>query len=161
MPLPHARKGADVLGPGPDISSGRYSPAPKSAACSRRAERGPGGCEELDPAVFLRLDEPPGEGRQVGGLGDLRLHGGEELAALREVDGPAVVGIDEAEVPQFGALVEVGHPGRGQLEEGLGQRGVHAPARDLALEGQEVGSGRPARLADRGVAATKRATARS
>ena len=38
------------------------------------------------------------------------------------VDRPAVVGIDQAQVPQLGALVDVGHAGRGQLEQRLRQR---------------------------------------
>ena len=46
--------------------------------------------------------------------------------ARREVDRPAVVGIDEAEVPELGALVEVRHARRAQLQHDLRQRVHHA-----------------------------------
>ena len=36
----------------------------------------------------------------------------------RKVDRPAIVGIDQAEVPELGALIEVGHAGRGELAAG-------------------------------------------
>src|SRR5271168_1373239 len=42
------------------------------------------------------------------------------------VDGATVVGVNEAEVPKLSALVEVGHSGRGELEDGLGEGIDHA-----------------------------------
>ena len=50
--------------------------------------------------------------------------GGERRPPGREVDRPPVVGIDEAVLPQLGALVDVGHPGDGELHQLLGQRVV-------------------------------------
>ena len=45
-----------------------------------------------------------------------------QLPPQRIVDRAAVVGIDQAQIPQLGSLIKVGNPGRGELEEGLGQR---------------------------------------
>ena len=43
------------------------------------------------------------------------------LHALGVVHGAAVVGVDEGQGLQLGALVDVGHPDRGELEELLGE----------------------------------------
>ena len=55
---------------------------------------------------------PPGTERvgvgRVEGVGE-RV---EQVGAVRVVDGPAVVGVDEREVEELGALVEVGDAGR-------------------------------------------------
>ena len=54
------------------------------------------------------------------------------------IDRAAVVGIDEAEVPQLGPLVDVRHAGRGQFEERLRQRVELAEEGDAPLQGAEV-----------------------
>ena len=55
---------------------------------------------------------------------------------MREVDRPAVVGVDEALVPELGALVDVGDAGHGQRDQLGGQRvaagGSVDPVRELA-----------------------------
>ena len=53
----------------------------------------------------------------------------QEPAAQLVVDRAAVVGVHQAEIPQLGALIDVRHARRGQLEQGLGQRG-DAPGAD-------------------------------
>ncbi len=50
----------------------------------------------------------------------------------------AIVGIDQAEIPQLGSLVEIGHARSGQLEGGLHQRQVHSAPGDLGGERQEI-----------------------
>ena len=52
------------------------------------------------------------------------------------VDRPAVVRVDQGEVPHLGALVEVGDARAGQQQRGLGQRVDPAPLDELVL-GQE------------------------
>ena len=46
----------------------------------------------------------------------------QQVLAHPPVDGAAVVGVDQAEVPQLGALVDVRHAGGGELHQELGQR---------------------------------------
>src|SRR5215510_4178558 len=58
---------------------------------------------------------------------------------LLEVDGTAIIGINEAEIPELGALVEVGHAWQGDLEQYLRERIPHACVHDAALEAQEIG----------------------
>ncbi len=64
-----------------------------------------------------------------------------------EVDGPAIVGIDKAQVPELRTLVEVGDAGRSELEHQLRQPVDHARLRDTSGEwrkgGQEPGAARP------------------
>jgi len=42
------------------------------------------------------------------------------------VDGAAVVGVDEGEVPEFGALIGIRDAGGGEAEEGLAEGVVEA-----------------------------------
>ena len=58
------------------------------------------GDEEFDPAV-LPVAEEGGRGGELA----------EERGSFFVVDGAAVVGVDEAEVPELGALVEIGETG--------------------------------------------------
>ncbi len=51
--------------------------------------------------------------------GCLVLHFVEVAASEGVVDGPAIVGIDEAEVPEVGALIKVGDAGRADFEDEL------------------------------------------
>ena len=53
----------------------------------------------------------------------------EQLAALPVINGTAIIRIDEAEVPELGSLVEVGHSGRADLDRELCERVVNAVAR--------------------------------
>ena len=45
----------------------------------------------------------------------------EQLQALFEVDAPAIIGIDEIEIPKFRPLVEIRHAWRGDFEKRLGE----------------------------------------
>ena len=56
----------------------------------------------------------------------------EQPGAQIVIDRPAVVGIDQAEIPELVALVDVGHARRGQLQQRLRQRVERAEVRDLA-----------------------------
>ena len=51
---------------------------------------------------------------------------GEHLVAEPEVDRPAVVRVHQRQVPELAALVDVRHPGAGELQRQLHQR-VHLP----------------------------------
>src|SRR3546814_9075079 len=48
--------------------------------------------------------------------------GRERGVACDEIDRPAIVRIDQAEIPEFAALVSVGNTRRGQAQHGLGER---------------------------------------
>src|SRR3546814_14234433 len=50
------------------------------------------------------------------------LRGRERGVACDEIDRPAIVRIDQAEIPEFAALVSVGNTRRGQAQHGLGER---------------------------------------
>ena len=93
---------------------------------------------EFATAVLLGLHELLGEGRPVashrGCPGQLVEHAPAELP----VDRASVVGIDEVEVQEFAALVEVGNARRRDLDEGLGQRVERSEMGDPGLEGDEV-----------------------
>ena len=70
---------------------------------------------------------------------------GEPARAQLEVDRPAVVRIDQRQIPKLGALIAVGHARGGELEQGLGEAVDGADPRDLGLEGQQIGDeGAPA-----------------
>src|SRR5204863_696518 len=88
---------------------------------------------ELDPAVGARCQQLRAEGGElVRVLSDSRLDLVEQRAAEGEVHGPAIVRVDERQVPQLGPLVEVGNAGRRDLEQQLAQRV------DRAVEGHEA-----------------------
>ena len=65
-------------------------------------------------------------GGRAGDVPDLR----EQAAPQRVVDRAAVVGIDQRQVPQLVALVDVGHAGRGELEQRHRQAVEHAEPGD-------------------------------
>ena len=54
-----------------------------------------------------------------------------------EVDGTPIVGIDEVQVPQLGALVKIRNTRRGDLQHYLGERVRNRERRDPLLEGKE------------------------
>ena len=57
--------------------------------------------------------------------------------AQRIIDWPAIVGIDQTEIPELGALIDVGHTGQGELQHGLNQAVLRAKPGDALGEGQE------------------------
>ena len=79
----------------------------------------------------------------------LRRRVGQRGAARLPVDRPAVVGVDQSQVQQLVALVDVGYARHGQLEQQLAERDAVAGLGHLALEGlerpQEVAVGESAR----------------
>ena len=65
------------------------------------------------------------------------------LRARGEVDRPAVVRVDQAEVPELGALVDVGHARRGQLHQQLAQAVGEAGRRDPRRRRRRTAPGTP------------------
>src|SRR5947209_3620856 len=49
-----------------------------------------------------------------------------EIAAFLVVYGPAVIRVDQAQIPEFAALINVGDPGRGQFQQRLRKRSYPA-----------------------------------
>lgn len=85
--------------------------------------QGGGRDQQLKPIVARLLCQPGGErgaGFVVGLLGDL----GQHPTAVIVIHWPPVVGVNEAEIPEFRSLVVFGHAGRAQLEQDLRQRRV-------------------------------------
>ena len=115
------------------VVAGRDERRPRAAERQRLADD-----VELDATVLLLLEEAEGEARPVGRGGEGVLELVEQTAAQRPVHRPAVVGVDEAQVPQLGALVEVGDAGRRDLDQRLRQRVEGAEVGDARLERGEV-----------------------
>ena len=87
---------------------------------------------ELQPSIPPAL--PPLRERPGGIARKAFRDGLERRGARGEVDGPTIVGIDEAEVPELAALVDVGHAGRRELERQLHETVVRAEPRNSACE---------------------------
>ena len=66
----------------------------------------------------------------------------EQLPPLREIERPPVIRIHETEIPQLATLVDVRHPGHGQLQHQLRQRRDRRRPREGANELGEVGEER-------------------
>ena len=62
--------------------------------------------------------------------------------AKREIDRPSIVGIDQVEVPQLAALIDVGHAGRREFADGLNEAVLDSKPRHPPHEGQEIGKER-------------------
>ena len=71
-------------------------------------------------------------------FGVQRLQAFQRGLPLRVVHAAAIVRVGQAEVPQFGALVDVRHPRRGELEQLLGQAVQGADPGQGFLEGLEI-----------------------
>ena len=56
-----------------------------------------------------------------------------------EIDRTSIVGIDEIEVPQLAALINVGHAGRGEFTNGLNEAVLDPETRHPPHEGQKIG----------------------
>ena len=74
---------------------------------------------ELNPAIRPSLSQAAHRAAAIPGqcVGDLR----QRLLAQMIIDGPAVVGVDQVQIPQLAALIEFRHTGQGQLEHRLNQ----------------------------------------
>ncbi len=122
---------------------------PRTARDERRVGAGEG--RGAAPSERERALDEPELGCALGGARQHALgHGArrqlEERAARLPVDGAAVVRVDEAEIPELAALVEVGDAGRGELQERLRERCGPAGRDERFDEGLEVGAER--RVAD-------------
>ena len=95
----------------------------------RRDER------ELDPPALPRREHGAQRRRAVGG--ECGCHFVQQPCAQREIDRATVVRVDQAEVPQLRALVEIRHAGRGQFQRRLHEAVVHAEPGDARLERQK------------------------
>ena len=62
----------------------------------------------------------------------------EQRLTLRIIDGAAVVGIDQAEVGELGALIQVGHARHGVAEQRLDQRVGVCNRRQVGDEGGDL-----------------------
>jgi hypothetical protein len=91
--------------------------------------------EHLDPAVPPMCEQLPHQRPIVRVPRTRQLL--EDLTAAGVVDRAAVVGIDEVEVPQLGALVEIRDAGRRRLDDELRQAIVDAELGDTRLKGRE------------------------
>ncbi len=64
----------------------------------------------------------------------------EAMAAIVVIDGAAIVGIDQIEIPQLGAAIKIGHAGERRFQQQLGQRIHEASVRNFGDEcGEFVG----------------------
>src|SRR5690348_13755907 len=76
--------------------------------------------EELDPSIRQSGKQLCCQrGQILADPLDPSLQFGQDRPAVVVVDWLAVVGIDKAKVPEFGALVQVGHPRTSELQEQL------------------------------------------
>ena len=149
-PLPPSREGAalcdrdhrcgDTPDEGDDIigkvalgAHRRVDAPPRRTASGRRARSAR--ASRMSSSLGAPLSRSPAQA-SAGGLTRAAV---EQRAAQLVVDRAAVVGVDEAEVPQLGALVDVGHAGGGQLEQGGAERVDPAPVDQGAHEALEVG----------------------
>ena len=106
-------------------SERRRAPRAACAACvvvTNILSRSSSGCSSSSAATS--------RGRPARGSAQLA----EQRAALRVVDGPAVVRIDQAEIPELGALIEIGHAGRGDLDQRAARASCRCRARDARVE---------------------------
>jgi hypothetical protein len=107
--------------------------------------------EKFGASVTERSEQVTAEGDWVGsGAMPGALNGAERGAVVSEVDGSAVIGVDEGEVPELGALIEVGDAGDGEFEEGLAEGIAGAVEGDGFEEAMQVGeeTGGAARVED-------------
>ena len=62
----------------------------------------------------------------------------ERRRARGKIDRPAVVGIDQAEIPELGALIEIGHARDGEPQQALREAVHRAGRRNAADEGRDL-----------------------
>ena len=86
-----------------------------------------------------RRDEQLHRSRGVDRRQPAGVEPGQQRAPDGEVDGPAVVRIDQRVVPQLGALVDVRYPGHEQLDQLLAERVGPAVPLDPRDERGDVG----------------------
>src|SRR5262249_48384625 len=94
---------------------------------------------ELDPAVEAFVEQRLSQRLEVAlRLLHLPLQLHERGLATSKTDRAAVVGIDEIELPQLRALIELGDSGSSQAQDGLGEGVVHSQLRHARLKRKEV-----------------------
>ena len=73
---------------------------------------------EFDPPIDTLREQFPGKGLKSASSGaDLVLTLLQELAAMFVLYGTTIIRIDEAEIPQFGPLVDIWDPGHGHFQQ--------------------------------------------
>ena len=90
---------------------------------------------ELDRTVLPVRVKPPERAAPI--LGEGVFDGLQCRAAMVVIDRAAIVGIDQAEIPHLGALVDVRHARQGELEHCLSKRVVDAETGDAFGKRQE------------------------
>ena len=88
--------------------------------------------QQFDPRVAGIGGQPLAKAKAAASpLSASRTSSASMRTAAGEIDRPAIVRIDEAEIPKLLPLIDVGHARRGQLQEDLRQRAVQSPANHL------------------------------
>ena len=139
MPAVVAKKGEEVFGMS-SVGQDRpvFARGEEAGIVATDGERAPGRIE-LDPAVGRRGDEVATEaGRAIDRVVESVHQVVEHGSPVPVIHGPAIVGIDQAEIPELRSLVRVGDARRGDLEQRLGQRIDQAVVADESLECGEI-----------------------
>ncbi len=114
----------------PAVSSATYSPCSYTLAFAARDRERARDRELLDASVGARRE-------QFVDVGACRQSPSRLLCALAVVDRAPVVGIDQRQIPQLGALIKIRHARRGDLDEQLREAVVDAELGDALLKWQE------------------------
>ncbi len=105
-----------------------------------REDFGPGAAKAEDPSRDELLDRAVAPAlEQLGQIGRLMFESAQPLASLGKIDGSTVVRIDQREVPELRALINIRHARCGQLEQHLRQPVDGADESEPVLERQQVG----------------------
>src|SRR5262249_17838082 len=129
----------DMIRPGAADLEGYVVPAQEELCVLAAVRQSALNDVELDAAVPALLEQVAGQPRKIGIRGldptpQVRQRG----LTTSKVDRSTVVWVDEIQLPEFGALVELGNAGSGQSQNCLGQRVVQAQLGDPGLERAEV-----------------------
>jgi hypothetical protein len=93
---------------------------------------------ELDPTVVFPLYELESEGRPIGGRVECPCQFLQHVLSELPIDRTPIIRIDQVEVPELAALVEVGNTRSRDLDEGLSQRAERAVVRNAGLKRAEI-----------------------
>src|SRR5262249_34079617 len=94
---------------------------------------------ELDPTVEALVEQRLGQWLEVAlRLLDLALQFPERGLAATKINRPAVIGVDEIELPELRPLVQLRNSGSRQAQNGLGERVVYSEIRHARLKREEV-----------------------
>src|SRR5215475_193614 len=103
--------------------------------CTAKGEHFPSQVE-LDASILPVLDEILNDALASRRI---RLHDPvEDGEPLRKIDRPTVVGVDQAQIPNLGTLVEISDPGRGNFQKSLRQAVDHSEIGNFPLKFAEI-----------------------